>query len=68
MNGIDAANKIRIMQESGMMSKQTRLVLLTGDEHMLTNEKYINLFDDVILKPIDKNILGLLLMQTSSQH
>jgi len=49
-----------------MMSKQTRIVLLTGDEAMLTKEEYINLFDDVILKPIDSNILGILLMQTSS--
>ncbi|CDW80514.1 sensor kinase [Stylonychia lemnae] len=68
MNGIDACKEIRIMQQNDLMSKLTRIVLLTGDESMLTKDEYINLFDDVILKPIDSNILGILLMQTSSQN
>ncbi|CDW85931.1 sensor kinase [Stylonychia lemnae] len=68
MNGIDACKEIRIMQQKEVMSRQTRIVLLTGDESMLTKDEYINLFDDVILKPIDSNILGILLMQTSSQN
>eukprot|EP00347_Sterkiella_histriomuscorum_P013635 403363966 len=67
MNGIEATIKLRKLQEQNQSYHFGRIVLLTGDEQMISNTQYQRLFDDIILKPIDSNNLGVLLMQTSSQ-
>eukprot|EP00347_Sterkiella_histriomuscorum_P012315 403369061 len=67
MNGIEATQRMKqIEEENKDKIKLGRIVLLTGDEHLMTNEEYSQLFDDIILKPIDSNILGVLLMQTAN--
>eukprot|EP00347_Sterkiella_histriomuscorum_P000322 403376324 len=66
MSGIEATKELRKIQEEQQNLRIGKIVLLTGDESMITNDKYQQLFDDIILKPIDTNILGVLLMQTSS--
>eukprot|EP00347_Sterkiella_histriomuscorum_P013223 403365539 len=67
LNGIDATLKLRDIQNHDIRIRLGRIVLLTGDERMMTNVEYQHIFDDIILKPLDSNILGILLMQTSSK-
>lgn len=53
MHGFDVAYRIRTMQKEGQLSLDEKLVLLSGDNIKETQE----VFDDILLKPIDKSEL-----------
>eukprot|EP00347_Sterkiella_histriomuscorum_P022404 403338613 len=68
MSGIQLTKELRIIQQQQNNLKIGRVVLLTGDESMLSNQEYSHLFDDIILKPIDSNILELQLAIACKKH
>ena len=57
MDGVDAANVIYEWKRSGKVQKSVKLVLVTGDETIVVKEFDRKVFDYVIMKPVDKNLI-----------
>ena len=57
MDGVDAALIIYDWKMSGKVPKDTKLVLITGDETIVVKEFDKKIFDYVIMKPVDRTII-----------
>jgi len=57
MDGVDAAIIINDWKKNGKVPKETKLVLITGDETIVIKEFDKKIFDYVIMKPVDRNII-----------
>ena len=57
LDGVDAAVIINDWRKSGKVPKETKLVLITGDETIIVKEFDKRIFDYVIMKPVDRNII-----------
>ncbi len=57
MDGIDAAVIINEWKLVGKVPKDTKIVLVTGDETVVFKEVDNRMFDYVIMKPVDRNIV-----------
>ena len=57
MDGVDAALIINDWKMSGKVPKETKLVLITGDETIVVKEFDKKIFDYVIMKPVDRSII-----------
>ena len=57
MDGVDAANVIYEWKRNGKVHKSLKLVLVTGDETIVVKEYDRKVFDYVIMKPVDKNMI-----------
>eukprot|EP00347_Sterkiella_histriomuscorum_P002212 403369038 len=61
LNGIETAKIIRKQQSTGQMSSQPQVVLLTGDESILQDQEYLQVFDKIMIKPIKQKDIKQLL-------
>lgn len=50
--GLEAAKILRLMQENGQIIGDPKIVLLTGEDQMLSNDLAVTVFDQIIIKPI----------------
>ena len=57
LDGVDAAIIINDWQKAGKVPKETKFVLITGDETIVVKEFDNRIFDYVIMKPVDRNII-----------
>ena len=55
MNGINAAKELR------MKKINSKLILVTGDQSLTSDEECIGVFDSIAVKPIDTSTLKHLL-------
>lgn len=65
MDGVDAANVIFEWKKSGKVQKSVKLVLVTGDETIVVKEFDRKVFDYVIMKPVDKNLIERILRESN---
>ena len=65
MDGVDAANVIHEWKKNGKMQKSCKLVLVTGDETIVFKEYNRKVFDYVIMKPVDKNMIEKILKDSN---
>jgi DNA-binding LytR/AlgR family response regulator len=57
LDGVDAAVIINDWRKNGKVPKETKLVLITGDETIVFKEFDKRTFDYVIMKPVDRSII-----------
>ena len=57
LDGVDAAVMINDWRRNGKVPKETKLVLITGDETIVVKEFDKRTFDYVIMKPVDRSII-----------
>ena len=65
MDGVDAANMIYEWKKNGRVQKSVKLVLVTGDETIMVKEYDRKVFDYVIMKPVDKNLIEKILKESN---
>ncbi len=65
MDGVDAANMIYEWKKNGKVQKSVKLVLVTGDETIMVKEYDRKVFDYVIMKPVDKNLIEKILKESN---
>ena len=63
MDGVDAAGMINEWKKSGKVPKETKLVLITGDETIVIKEFDKRIFDHVIMKPVDRLIIEKIIIE-----
>lgn len=65
LDGVDAANTIYEWKKNGKVQKSVKLVLVTGDETIMVKEYDRKVFDYVIMKPVDKNLIEKILKESN---
>ena len=57
MDGVEVAREVRKLQLNQKVPSDTRLVLITGDEELTANKETMRLFDNILVKPIERDKL-----------
>jgi two-component SAPR family response regulator len=57
MDGLNAAHVLQDWKRAGKISSSVKVVLVTGDESQAVKELSCNLFDHVIVKPVERTAI-----------
>ena len=68
MDGVDAANIIFDWKTNGKVSKEVKIVLITGDETIMVKEFKNHIFDHVITKPVDRNSIEMIIRDAKLEN
>ena len=57
MDGVDAATILQEWKQAGRVDSAVKVVLVTGDETVVVKDYNRLLFDHVIVKPVERDVI-----------